>query len=178
LRLEPYLKLEPNDATARDICLKLHGNRAHALGGLQKHAESATEWARVLELSPKPIPDEYRIRLALELVPSGELARALEQAERVKSTSGMPADDRYNLACLYALCAGSVVKDGNISTPDRSRLVDSHTTNALAWLKSAHDAGVFDKPGMRDYAKKDPDLAILADRPEFKQIVEPPPTNR
>ncbi len=75
--IEPYLKREPNDAVARDVCLKLHGNRAWAFSALGKHRESASDWTRVVELSPEPVPARYRVPLAVELVQADELARAL-----------------------------------------------------------------------------------------------------
>ena len=77
-RLGPYLRNEPNDAVARQTCAFLHGNKAYGLSGLAKHRESATEWTRVVELSPEPVPLPHRIRLALELH-AGDQPRALVQ---------------------------------------------------------------------------------------------------
>ena len=54
VRLEPYLRIEPNDWEARDMCLKLHGNRAFALAQLGRHRESMREWTRVVELAASP----------------------------------------------------------------------------------------------------------------------------
>ena len=88
-RLEPYVRLEPLDEQARELCLKLHGNRAHALAALGRHREAASEWTRVMELSPQPVPASYRIFLSFELLHSGELDGALTQTELVKAN---PAD--------------------------------------------------------------------------------------
>ncbi len=46
-RLEPYLRLEPNDDEARGICLKLHGNKALALSVIGKHRDAADDWQRL-----------------------------------------------------------------------------------------------------------------------------------
>ena len=72
--VEPYLRTEPNDAGAREVALKLHGNRGLALGYKEKHRESADDWRRVVELAKEPIPHGYRVRLAIELVSAGDVA--------------------------------------------------------------------------------------------------------
>ena len=61
-RVEAFLRSEPNSGVARDTCLKLHGNRSYALIGLERHTESAKEWARVIELAPEPVPPVYRLQ--------------------------------------------------------------------------------------------------------------------
>src|SRR5262249_13867524 len=42
--IEPYLRVEPNDADARDVCLTLQGNRGNALAVLGRRRESADDW--------------------------------------------------------------------------------------------------------------------------------------
>jgi len=173
-QVEPYLRIEPHDVEAREVCLKLHGNRGLALSWLGKHRESADDWTRVVELSTEPVPAGYRVRLAMELVQSGELVRALAQAQLVNATPDIASDDCYNLGCLYALEAAAVRKDPNVSPADRARLVGSHIADAMRWLKSAAVAGFFRDSAMRDHALKDTDLEILRDRPEFRRLIEPP----
>jgi tetratricopeptide (TPR) repeat protein len=177
-QIEPYLKFEPTDAIATDVCLKLHGNRAIALAALQRHAESAKEWGRVAEMSPEPVSKGFRVLLAIELVKSGEPARALEQVKTLKVATDLAGDVRYNLGCVYALCATSVEKDTSVRLEQRSRLIDTYMKDAIRWLACAAEAGFFNDAAMRDRAKKDSDLAILVDRPEFLRIIEPPQTKR
>jgi len=45
----------------------------------------------------------------------------------------------------------------------------------MRWLKQAREAGLFDQANVRAQAEKDRDLAILADRAEFRQIIEGTP---
>jgi tetratricopeptide (TPR) repeat protein len=172
--VEDYLRKNRNDHIARGICLKLHGNRARVFTQFERHAEAAKDWARVVELCPEPVPDEYRLRLAIELLHIGEITVALAQAEFLKPTMKIGGEDRYNLGCLYGRCATSVQKDASVSPAQRSRLVEAHIKHALDWLKSARKAGYFDDQRVRDHAKNDPDLAILAELDEFRQIIEPP----
>ena len=54
-------------------------------------------------MSPEPVPNGYRVGLAIELVKSGERARALEQVKPLKVATDMAGHVRYNLGCVYAL---------------------------------------------------------------------------
>ncbi len=140
--------------------------------GLGSHSESAKEWTRVVELSNQPVPADYRIHLAIELVLAGEIGQALTQARLVQPGPQVSVADCYNLACFYSHCAVAVRKDTGHSPDQRAPLVESHVADAIQWLKAAAKAGFFSDPANRDHAKKDPDLEILRDRPEFRQLVE------
>jgi hypothetical protein len=76
------------------------------------------------------------------------------------------------MGCVYALSASAVQQDGRIPPGERDRLFRSHGRQALHWLKSAADRGFFRDAKQRDGAKKDSDLGILRDRPEFRQLLE------
>ena len=170
-RLEPYARLEPLDEQARDLCLKLHGNRAHALAALGRHRDAAQEWTRVVELSPQPVPASYRIFLGFELLHSGELDGALTQTELVKSYPEISAADKYNLGCIFSLLARAAKKKPELSQDERSHLIDAHIAEALRWLKVAAETGFFRDPANRNNARNDSDLAILADRDEFRTLI-------
>ena len=175
-RLERHLEIEPNDVTARNACLQLYGNRGHALSGLGKHRQSANEWTRVVELSAKPVPANHRIRLALELIYSGDLAGALAQVELIKPATDIAKEDCYNLGCVFARCAEASRDDKQLPPDDRARLVESRITDAMRWLRLAAEAGFFNDPTTRDQARIDPDLVILVQRDEFRQLIAPPET--
>ena len=104
--------------------------------------------------------------------------RRRAQAELLKSTQSLAGQDCYNLGCLLSLCADSVQKDASVSAAERSRLVDSYIRDALHWLRSARNAGFFDNGGAHAIAGQDSDLAILAGRAEFRQLLEEPPGTR
>jgi hypothetical protein len=111
-------------------------------------------------------------RLALELLRAGDLAQARAQAELLKSAPSLAGPDCYNLGGLLSLCADSARKDARVSPAQRSRLVDSYIRDALHWLRSARDVGFFNKGDVRAIEGQDSDLAILADRAEFRQLIE------
>jgi hypothetical protein len=64
-------------------------------------------------------------------------------------------------------------QDDNSRAEDRFRR-DEKLMDAMRWLKSEEEGGFFNKPGAREHANEDPDLAILAGRKEFRRFVEPP----
>ncbi len=169
--LEPYCRLEPLDKLARDLCLKLYGNRGHALSLAGRSRESAQAWRRVLELSPQPVPSSYRIYLASELVRSGDPEGALSEVALVKSAAAVSADEQYNLGCVCALVAADVQKNAAISIDERTRRVESHVADAMRWLKGAAAAGFFREPDRVSGARRDSDLAILSDRNEFRKLL-------
>jgi eukaryotic-like serine/threonine-protein kinase len=172
--VEAYLRIEPNDAIARDVCLKLHGNQGLALSASGKHGESADQWKRVLELSSESVPPGPRVRLALERLYAGQRDQALKEAQPVQPAPDIADEDRYNLGCLFSLGAAAAREDLSISPDKRAKLVKSHIVDSLRWLKSASEAGFFRNPANCDHAKKDPDLEILRDCPEFRQLMELP----
>ncbi len=173
-RVEAFLRSEPNSDVARNTCLKLHGNRSYALLGLGKQRESTAEWARVIELAPEPVPPNYRLQFALGLLKSGEGARAVAQARLLKPDSQLSGEDRYNVACVYALAVQAIRTDSRGSPQERMGLEKSYIKDALEWLRSAGESGLFNDPEMRNLAKKDPDLTAVASLVEFRRIVEAP----
>ncbi len=172
IRIEGHLRNEPSDAAAREMCLKLHGNRGYAFMGLEKHAESAVEWARVIELSPQPVPAIYRVRLAIELLKAGETARALTEAQLVKPDPTIGGEDRYDLGCIFARSAASIHADSQLVPQERAGREKAQIKNALSWLKLAADLGLFNDPAFCEQVKKDPDLSILVPLDEFRRIIE------
>jgi tetratricopeptide (TPR) repeat protein/tRNA A-37 threonylcarbamoyl transferase component Bud32 len=168
--IEPYLQQEPNDAATRELCLKLHGNRAYAFASLGKHRESVADWEQVVALSDEPIPAQYHMELAFGLMRLRMRDRALSQVRLAEADRRITAGHRYNFACLYSLAAASA-KAAMASSDRRSPVVESYITQGLSWFKSAADDGHFKDPANAEFARKDPDLQRLRERPEFEQIL-------
>ena len=137
-----------------------------------KHRESADDWTHVIALSTEPVPSGYHVKLAIELAHVGEVDRAQAQVQSLNPAQAISGEDRYNLGYLFSLWAAAAQKDTRISPDQRARLVESDIANALRWLKSAANAGFFKDPAVRDHARKDPDLEILRDLPEFHRLIE------
>ena len=170
-RMDARLRIEPNDAGARQTCLKLHGNRGFALAAIGKHRESAGEWKRMVDLSTPPAPDDVQARLAIELLYADDLDAALAQAQLVQPVQSVSTPDRYNLACIFSRAAAAIRNDRGVSANQRAKR-SAHISDALRWLKAAADAGFFRVPAQWDGARKDTDLEILRDLPEFRQLLD------
>jgi tetratricopeptide (TPR) repeat protein len=174
--VEKYLSHEPNDMAVRELCLKLHGNRALCLADLRRHRESADDWARVVELSTEPVPPGYRIQWAVELVKAGDIPRAVLQVQLVKPEQVVSGEDRYDLAIYHAASAAAAASNTRVPPDRRASVDDPHIKDALRWLKLAAETGFFNVPAQRDNALKDPVLASLHDNPEFRRLIEPAKT--
>jgi tetratricopeptide (TPR) repeat protein len=173
-RVEPHLRLEPNDAHARLISHHLHGNKAEALSRQGKHDDSAREWARVIELSDRPIPLKPRVLIAIELTRTRKLPRALSYIQDVKPSDSASDEDCYNFARLYSLWAVAARDDPSLPPKQRTDLRQSHIADATRWLNAADAAGFFRDAANRDHARHDSDLEILRDHPEFQAVVTDP----
>jgi serine/threonine protein kinase len=171
-RLESYLRLEPNHQLARDICLKLHANRAQALAARQRHKEAADDWGRVLELSTEPVPPNYRIVLAFEFLQCGELDRAIAQARLAREAVALSGEDLYNLGCLFSRAAAAAGSHQRGKGEERSGRLESYVADALSALQKAAAAGYFRDPAVRELAGKDHDLDFVRDRREFRRIFD------
>jgi len=174
-RLEPYLRVEPNDADARSVCLSLHGNRALALSALKRHHQSAADWGHVVELAPPPVPPRFRIAWAIELLRSGEPGRAAAEIKAVDSDQVKSGADRYELGAYFAISAAAAKRDVRIAVYERASLVESQRMESLRWLKLACEAGYLNDAEQRASALEDSDLAILHDHPEFRRLLQPAP---
>ena len=89
----------------------------------------------------------------------------------MKADPGISAEQQYNLSCVSALCAVAVRSNAKLAPQERARLVEIHSIEALRSLKGAAMTGFFREPANRDWARKDPDLAILAERDEFRTLI-------
>ena len=106
--VEARLKIEPNDARAREFCLNLLGNRGYAWTGLGRYAEASKDLRRVVELSGEPVPVRHRCLLALTLFFAGDTAAALAEAERLSPDPAILPEESYNIACIYGRTAKEI----------------------------------------------------------------------
>jgi tetratricopeptide (TPR) repeat protein/tRNA A-37 threonylcarbamoyl transferase component Bud32 len=174
-RLESYVRLEPNDEVASELCLKLHGNRGQAFDALGKYREAADDWAKVVALAREPVPAFYRIALALELLKAGELDRALAQARLLDQSASLSGVDLYNVSCFHCRAADFLQASQSGAAEDRSRRRKQFLASALAALRKAALAGFFRDPAMQEQARSDPDLKSLRDAPEFERLIAAAP---
>jgi serine/threonine protein kinase/tetratricopeptide (TPR) repeat protein len=105
---------------------------------------------------------DLRVRFLLK---EQKLAAAVESAAKMTGLAGDKADQLYQAACAYALCAGAArqAKSPVAGAPSREKLAE----RALALLKQAVAKGYKDAA----HIKQDRDLDALGDRADFKKLL-------
>jgi serine/threonine protein kinase/Flp pilus assembly protein TadD len=105
--------------------------------------------ARALERQLELVPDDARARilLAVEYASAGRPDQAIAQVERAIRLRPGDGNTLYNATCVYGVLG--------------------RADEALKMLRRAIEAGY----GNFDWVRRDPDLALLHDNPEFEKLV-------
>jgi len=125
----------------------------NALGALGKNTENARQQRmQVLEAQLSKVPEDARARvlLASDYAAMNRLDDATREANMAMALRPNDAIVMYNVACTFC----------SVNKKDE----------AMAALRKAHDAGFRDT----DWTRRDPDLAVLRDDPEFDRLYPPP----
>jgi tetratricopeptide (TPR) repeat protein len=160
----------PQYPYARQFLNDMHRERGQVLAGLHRHAEAVTHWDFLIEVS-KGNNQEARLERALSLAYLGQHARASAEAESLVSKATGKEDTLYNAACIYSVCVDAVRKDDQLSPMQRDRLAEHYAAHAVGLLTKAHAAGLFKDPAHVTHLKKDPDLAPLRARDDFRKLL-------
>jgi hypothetical protein len=111
-------------------------------------------------------------RLALRVQVLARAGRFDEIPQTAEMLRTLDAESAYNAARGYALCAGALQPaDGQELTPEQQTQRRDHIDLAFTCLREAIAAGWIDFETWR----RDPDLAVLHDLPEFEQLLDTPP---
>jgi serine/threonine protein kinase/tetratricopeptide (TPR) repeat protein len=137
-----------------------HAGRAQALGMLNRHAEAVKDWSRAAEFEKGPQHSWFRINHAQALVRAGAVAEAVTEVNELATRNTGPAGLFYDGACVCAL-ASTCVKDD----PPRT---EEYAARAVALLRQALAQGYNNLP----HLKKDPDLAPLRLRADYRVLLE------
>ena len=147
------------DATAQQFLRNAHWGRARVLENLKRYAEAATDWDRVVDLSPEVEQPRCRMNRATSRVRAGQVNAALKEAEELSKVQD--AATLYDLACVFALAA---------DRPDETAATLSKedcAQRAVAILQQAIAKGYKDA----EHLKKDDDLKGLRERDDFKKLL-------
>src|SRR5262249_21353974 len=124
---------------------------------LRKYAEAASDWDKVVELSPQQEQPRYRASRATARVNAGQVAEAVAEVAELTKAPTWKAAQWYDFACVYAL-ASARIADKQQEYADR----------AMELLRQAVKAGYNDAAHMR----KDTDLDPLRMQADFQQLIE------
>src|SRR5262249_39559334 len=136
-----------------------------------KPREALADWDRAVALSAGAQRQELRLRRADTLVRLKEHGKAAAEALRLAPSPTLHAANRYNLACLLALCGAAAARDAALPLPLRERLAEAHARRAVGQLSLADRAGYFKQPANREHLDRDGDLDSLRDRADFRAFV-------
>jgi serine/threonine-protein kinase len=108
-----------------------------------------------------------RLGLARTRAGQGEHVEALRAAATLAKDPELVPAQVYDLACVGALGAAVVARDGRLSAADRSRLAEEYAARAVAWLRHAFAKGYRDVANL----KQDTELDSLRQRSDFRKLL-------
>jgi serine/threonine-protein kinase len=101
---------------------------------------------------------------ALSLAHAGKFNQAVQEADTLAAGDGLSAEGCYTLARVYALLAAARKKDD-------AKGREGDAGRAVELLVRARDAGYFREAARVDRLRREPDLAPLRDRADFKGVL-------
>jgi eukaryotic-like serine/threonine-protein kinase len=170
-KLVEVLKHVPANAEARKFLALSYRTRALALLSLGRHAEGLADLDRALEIAPISEKDLLRLTRAMFLANSGEYAAAVSEARTLASGARLPAGSAaYDLACVYAVASAKAAADRRLPGRERCVRADDLAAQAIAELRRAHAAGLFDGRSTLDRLDHDGDLNPLRLRSDYNAL--------
>jgi hypothetical protein len=115
--------------------------------------------------------NDLRMGAILVLALEGDHAKAAAQAkERLEQA---PESERTHDWAGYVLCAASetAAKDAKLPKAQRDQLAEAYASQAVAHFAKAHALGHYKTPISVAILKKDPLLATLRGRADFKKLL-------
>ena len=98
----------------------------------------------------------------------GDYAGAAAQAEALAAEPVLTPASRYNVACVLALAAGGLARDGRLDPAERGRKVEGYARRAVEQLGRALPNDLIPL----SHVESDADLNSLRDRPDFRRLME------
>jgi serine/threonine-protein kinase len=169
---QAVLERQPGHPDARESLRHVHAGRAMSLNQLQRDREALQEWDRAVNLAEGNSPDTWRVRRAVTLARVGEHAKASAEAAVLANKASLSSDNLYLLARALGRSAAAVLHDEHLAAEARQQLVEDHAARAVSLLRRLHAAGYFKDPARREQLPKDPALAPLRSRADFKDLLQ------
>jgi HEAT repeat protein len=144
-----------------------YARRGHLFLLQQRLTEAQKDFDQAAKLDPF---DSLAITgHAIVMVMQGELEKGIQQIR--ESADQFPGDAgfEYNSACVYGRAVESLQKS---TRPDAEQLRSEYQAAGLRHLKNSMLLGF----SSIDIIKNDPDLAVFHDVPEFRELLEDPPS--
>jgi tetratricopeptide (TPR) repeat protein len=173
--LERILNSEPNDANIRTALYRTYGTRAQILGRMNRHAEAAGDWERVVAQCPPTERDYNRLFLAEALARAGDHRRAITVTE--ESLAALPAkpawEQLYHLAGVCGLALTAIEADQNLASDERDERMARATKLCLDLLDKTRSAlGPEKWLELQEGLAAETKFAALREHPGFRELVK------
>ncbi len=142
-----------------------YSGRGHALLSQEKYAEAGKDFATAYEQDPYNSMALTGVCLAMILA-DGKPDEAVKKLEADRHKFQNNAIFNYNAACVYGRAYEHLHK--NSKAEDREKRLESYKQAGLADIKKSLEAGFDDV----DLMKKDPDLKLFLELPEFQELIK------
>jgi serine/threonine protein kinase len=174
--LEDLLKKEPRKDQARKYLRNMHSGRGWVLEGLGRYSEARADWDRGIELdrgSVEAAGEAYRMYNARILARTGEHAKAATEAQILTTPEWVNVFRLREAANVFALSSSAALRDTGLSDSARGKLAQRYADQAVDCLQKARAAGyfTFDSVARIEEIRKDKDLDVLRQRPDFRELV-------
>lgn len=169
--IRPIAEQEPDHVNARDRMYGLLGNRALARLQLSQFDLSYQDWRELLDYCP----DENArvgnsIIAALTAAYSGRTEEALTLISSLPESPIPKLDDRYNIACVFAICAKHLAEDNSSISASDQEPAAGVRDKAIEILLDLESTGYFQEATTQQL-QQDADLDALRDELEFQSLV-------
>jgi serine/threonine protein kinase len=168
--LEAVLKQEPRQREARPSLNEAYKLRVETLTRLERYADALADLDRLLELAGGEKSDSLRLLRAVILARMGQHGSAMTEADKLFGEASMSPNMLYDLACLCSLCSAAIRRHTGISKAQQDSQAEQYAVRAVELLKKARAAGFF-TPAAIEEMRKDKDLDVLRQRPDFQELL-------
>jgi tetratricopeptide (TPR) repeat protein len=174
--LERILKQEPNDASARVALYRTYGTRAQILTKVNRHAEAAADWERVVTQCPSAERKYNRLFLAEALARAGDHGRAIAATE--ESVAALPVkpawEQLYHLAGVCGLALTAIEADNTLTSDVRDERMTHATKLCLELLgKTRAVLGSEKWLELREGLATETKFATLRKQAGFRELLKP-----
>jgi tetratricopeptide (TPR) repeat protein len=171
-RLAPLHERNPRNALVRLNLQATAMERAGALMNLKRFADAVPDWDQAIQLDPGEDRPMLRLSRAFCLAHSGDHVQASAEVHAVAEAAGKDGLLVYRAAALLAVVSGMAARDPKLDKAGQARKGEEYAAAAVALLEKARQAGAFRDAQLRDNLARDPDLASLRQRDDFRQLLQ------
>jgi tetratricopeptide (TPR) repeat protein len=146
--------------------------KADTLGALGRYQESASVWEQAAENGNAGERLVFSAREANSLVRAGQVTEAVALADELIKHDVWPADELYNLACLYAVASVKINEGAEFPADQRASMSKGYAGKALDMLKqiATKSEDFFATDEGRRLLATDEDLDVLRSRDDFREF--------